>query len=155
MPDLMPYLLGAVLGGFLLFPAGYLARVALSNAANNSPRSPCEDEILASVAGVLEEQEKLWSTYGEIPQKMADLSHEVQLMKQEWDDFYEKTRKSEERNRKRVAAQRDRDEDDEDGSEADQLLMQVMQQQQDEQTAPADDLFSRAAAQRPRGQRGG
>jgi len=152
MSELTPYLLGAILAAFLMFPAGYLARVALSRATKVPPARPVTAEILTLAEDLSKETEGCRKGLETQQTQIADLAHGIQLMKQEWTDFYEKTRKSEERNRKRIAAAGERDDDDEDLTETDQLLMSVMQQQA-EQGAPAeDDLYARARRMRPRGQ---
>jgi len=151
MSDLMPYLLGAILAAFLMFPAGYLARVALSNATKVPPARPVTAEIIRLAEDLGKESDDHRKTLAMQQTQLQDLAHSLQLMKQEWTDFYEKTRKSEERNRKRIAAAGERDDDDDNLIEADQLLMQFMQQQA-EQGAPADDdLYTRANRLKPRG----
>jgi len=152
MSDMMPYLLGAVLAAFLMFPAGYVARVVLSREAHVPPPTALPPPVLSAISAAAEDREDLRKTLAMQQTQILDLAHGVQLMKQEWVDFYEKTRKSEERNRKRMKAAGERDEDNEDLSDTDQLLMQVMQQQA-EQGAPAnEDVYARADRLRPRGQ---
>jgi len=152
MSDLMPYLLGAILAAFLMFPAGYLARVALSRQAPEPPQRVATGEILTLAEDLCKDMESLGKAQGAQQTQIADLAHGIQLMKQEWTDFYEKTRKSEERNRKRIAAAGERDDDDDDLTETDQLLMSVMQQQADQGAPAGQTLFERAERMRPRGQ---
>ncbi len=152
MSDLMPYLLGALLAAFLMFPAGYLARVALSRSANDPMEAPSRNEHFALREAISEVTEDHRKALVAQQTQIADLAHGVQLMKQEWTDFYEKTRKSEERNRKRMKAAGERDEDDEDLSDTDQLLMQVMQQQGAVPVDSEEGLYARADRLRPRGQ---
>jgi len=152
MSDVMPYLLGAILAAFLMFPAGYLARVALSRATPVNLTVPIQQPVLSAIELIREDQEDFRKTLAMQQTQIQDLAHSLQLMKQEWEDFYDKASKAAERHRKRAKAASDRGEDNDDTSETDQLLMQVMQQQADQDAPASDDLYERAHRLRPRGQ---
>jgi len=144
--------LGVILVAFLVPLVVYIVTKTAGNLAK--PRRPPGVVTMRSSFEdmVNKAMDELRNTQGMQQTQIQDLAHGVQLMKQEWTDFYEKTRRSEDRTRKAIKASSDRDEDNGDREITDQLLLQVMQQQTDQDAPASEDVFARAERLRPRGQ---
>jgi len=144
--------LGVVLAAFLLPLLVYIVTKTAGNLASERRLPTRIDANRALEAAVQKGLDELRNTQGMQQTQVQDLAHGVQLMRQEWDDFYSKTRRSEDRTRKAIKAASDRDEGDEDLTDTDQLLLQVMQEQADQGAPVGEDLYERAERMRPRGQ---
>lgn len=144
--------LGVILVAFLVPLVVYIVTKTAGNLARERVPTTRVDANRALESAVQKGLDELRNTQGMQQTQVQDLAHSLQLMRQEWEDFYDKARRSEDRTRKAIKAASDRDDDDEDTEVADQLLRQVMQQQTDQEAPAADDVYARAERLRPRGQ---
>jgi len=144
--------LGVVLAAFLIPLVVYIVVKTAGNLARERVPTTRIDANRALESAVQKGLDELRNTQGMQQTQVADLAHGVQLMRQEWDDFYDKARRSEDRTRKAIKAASDRAGDDEDTTETDQMLLALMQQKDDQGVSLQEDLFERADRLRPRGQ---
>ena len=125
------YLLGAILGGLIFLPMGYIIRVWLSQATESAGRSPCVDEIY-DVLGRLQGAQESWGTsLGVYKMDLQAMESKLTLMSNEMADFFDKTRKSEERARGHARRVEAAGEDGEDTSDTDQQLLELMESQRE------------------------
>jgi len=135
------WLLAAIVGLSFGVLGGYFVRVWLSRATEIPSRSPCADEIYENIAYLRERQDKLWTRVGETVTGLQLMESKMQLQSQEWADFFDKTRKSEERQRGLTRRAEAAIGDDEDTSESDQRMLELMEERATEQAAPVVGAF--------------
>lgn len=129
--------LGMILGAFIFVPLGYIVRVWLSRATESDTRSPCVDEIYNALDRLQHQQDAWGTSLGAYKQDLQLMESKLTLMSNEQADFFDKTRKSEERQRGLMRRTEAAVGDDEDTAEADQVLLGLMEGQE-EQGAPLD-----------------
>ncbi len=125
-------LLGGILGALVFGPAGYIIRVWLSKAAPESSRSPCVDEIYNFLDGLRQDVDSLRSGVGRLPESLQLVESQMRLFQTEMTDFFDKTRKSEERARGHARRAEAAEGDEDDTEMMDEQLEALMLGQQGE-----------------------
>ncbi len=135
-------LLGAILGAFIFVPMGYIVRVWLSRATESVGRSPCVDEIYNVLEGHSNLLDELRKGVGSIPDRVMHVESKLTLMSNEMADFFDKTRKSEERQRGLTRRAEAAIGEDEDTSELDEKMLALMEAKQAEIEFPEAGAFA-------------
>lgn len=135
--QLTQLLLGAILGAVIFVPVGYIIRVWLSRTTETSGRSPCMDEIYDTLTRLQQHQDAWGTSLGVYKQDLQLMDSKLTLMSVEMADFFDKTRKSEERQRGLMRRTEAAMGEDGDTSEADQQMFQFMKQHQEDLAATA------------------
>ncbi len=130
-------LLGAILGAVFFVPTGYIIRVWLSRATESVTRSPCAEELYEHVEGLHRARDELRTQVGQMALDMQLLESKLTLMSTEQADFFDKTRKSEERQRGLLRRTEAAMGEDGGAEESDQRLLQLIEERTAEQGAPA------------------
>ncbi len=130
-------LLGAILGAVFFVPVGYIIRVWLSRAADSVGLSPDIDANAALRAAVQPALDELRTPVGQLALDMQLLESKLTLMATELADFFDKTRKSEERQRGLLRRTEAAMGEDGGAEESDQRLLQLIEERTAEQGAPA------------------
>ncbi len=123
----------ALLSAFIFVPIGYIVRVMVSRTTNSVGRSPCVDEIYDHIGTLQKHQAVLGTSVGQFQQDVQLLQSKLQLMSTEMADFFDKTRKSEERQRGLTRRAEAAIGDEENTADMDQQLLDLMQEQPGEQ----------------------
>jgi len=130
-------LLGAILGAFIFVPVGYIVRVWLSRATDSVARSPAQAANDALEAAVRPALAELRTSVGQMQLDFQLMDSKLIMMSTEQVDFFDKTRKSEERTRGLARRAEAAIGEDEGTSEADQRMLELMEERAVEQEAPA------------------
>jgi len=128
-------LLGAIVGALFFVPVGYIIRLWVSRATDSVARPPGIDDIYESLASLRGGLDQLRSALGTIEQERQLMASKLQLMSTEMADFFDKTRKSEERQRGLTRRAEAAIGDEENTELQDQQLLELMDQQQGEPPA--------------------
>ena len=134
-------LLGAILGAFIFVPVGYIVRVWLSRATESVSRSPCVDEIYENIATLISMQDEERTRVGTLADRVMQVESRLTLMSNEMGDFFDKTRKSEERQRGLTRRAEAAIGDEEDTSESDERMLALMEERAEEQATPVTGAF--------------
>lgn len=128
-------LLGAIVGAFIFVPIGYIVRVWLSRATNSVGLPPVGRDIYDNMESLQGDLDALRTGAGSRDQRFLMIESKLQLMSTEMADFFDKTRKSEERQRGLTRRAEAAIGDEENTELQDQQLLEFMEQQQGEPPA--------------------
>lgn len=128
-------LLGAILGAFIFVPIGYIVRVLLSRASDSVAQMPGVEDLYIRM-GAVEAAQAGWGTsLGAYGQRLQTVESKLTLMSNEMVDFFDKTRKSEERQRGLTRRAEAAIGDEENTEVMDQTMLELMEQQRGEPPA--------------------
>ncbi len=127
-------LLGAIVGAFIFVPTGYIVRVLLSRTTEIPSRPPMVSEIYESLDRHRDAINEHGTSFGQVRQEILLLESKLQLMSTEMADFFDKTRKSEERQRGLTRRAEAAIGDEENTELQDQQLLELMEEQKAELT---------------------
>ncbi len=134
--QLTQLLLGAILGAVFFVPAGYIIRVWLSRATDSVALPPRDDDVYVSLDRHRDAINEHGTSLGQMASDLQLMESKLTLMSVEIVDFFDKTRKSEERTRGLARRAEAAIGEDGDTSEADQRLLGLMEERAAEQEAP-------------------
>ena len=130
-------LLGAILGAFIFVPVGYVVRVWLSRATDSFAGFPGVDDLWAAIESMKGQMDGLRTVVGNMPHDIQMQESKLTLMSTEMADFFDKTRKSEERQRGLMRRTEAAMGEEGDTGESDQRMLELMEERAAEQAAPA------------------
>ncbi len=129
-------LLGAILGAFIFVPVGYIVRVWLSRATDSVSLPLRDDGLYDQIAGLHTARDELRTAVGQMASDLQLMESKLTLMSVEIVDFFDKTRKSEERTRGLARRAEAAIGEDGDTTESDQRMLALMEDRAAEQAAP-------------------
>lgn len=121
-------LLAAALWALVFVPAGYFIRVWLERTTEIPGRSPCVDELYTAIDAHQMDLDAIRTRVVQMSDAFQLVESKLTLMSNEMADFFDKTRKSEERQRGLTRRAEAAIGDEEDTSESDQRLLELMEE---------------------------
>lgn len=128
-------LLAAALWALIFVPAGYFIRVWLERSTDSVPRGTDFEFLDGKIEALQGGLDALRTGAGNRDQRFLMIESKLQLMSTEMVDFFDKTRKSEERQRGLTRRAEAAIGDEENTEEMDEQMRQLMEQQQGEPPA--------------------
>jgi len=129
------WLLAALVGLLFGVLGGYIVRVWVSRATNSVGRPTADDEVWSSLDRHMKAINEQGTSIGSLQNEMQLVRSELRLNSTEMVDFFDKTRKSEERQRGLTRRAEAAIGDEESTELQDQQLLELMEQQQGEPPA--------------------
>ena len=128
--------LAAIVGLLAGVLAGYFVRVWVSRTTDSVAPMPPRQDVYDILDRHMEAINSLGTRFGQMQQDGQLMESHIQLLHQEWADFFDKTRKSEERQRGLTRRAEAAIGDEENTEAMDQQMLELMEQQPNDPSGP-------------------